>query len=455
VRLSSDLGPVHAGLQDNFALRQDDRMRNDVADVVERLLESRDPRLLQLIDDALPADTATRPDSDVVEPYHWFLRRVGDGLRLTAAGHLPPAVVSEIMRSLGWDADWIGAGNREDLTVPVSDLHASARRLGLVRVHRGVLLQSVAGRRLTEDPAGLWQHIAARIPLGRRDVEVQAGVLWLLATAAERPDREHLVGLGLRALGWGRRDGGPPDAADARALVRETRTVFDRLGLLTRGRRPGNTAAAVALARAALLGGEGGVPLPLASKTRDGVAIELTVTLTDVHPPVWRRIVVPGSLTMRELHAVLQTAMGWEDAHLHLFRVRNVLFGDIEDFSGELGDEEATTVSDVARIATEFSYEYDFGDGWEHTIQVGQRLPTVGLGTPHCLDGARACPPEDCGGAPGYERLVEVLADPAGPEHAELTEWLGGEFDPEAFDRDATNELLELYDRHTRQRRRT
>lgn len=78
----------------------------------------------------------------------------------------------------------------------------------------------------------------------------------------------------------------------------------------------------------------------------------------------------------------------------------------------------------------------------------------VGLGTPHCLAGARACPPEDCGGPAGYERLLRVLAEPDHPDHDELTQWVGGEFDPEAFDVAATNELLELYDRHTRQRRR-
>jgi hypothetical protein len=133
---------------------------------------------------------------------------------------------------------------------------------------------------------------------------------------------------------------------------------------------------------------------------------------------VWRRIAVPGSLTLRELHAVLQTAMRWEDAHLHLFRIGNVRYGDVEDFPGELGDEETTTVSDVAAGAAEFSYEYDFGDGWEHTIQVGQRLPEVGLGTPQCLHGVRACPPEDCGGAPGTSgssRCWPIRATPSTP----------------------------------------
>ena len=431
-------------------------MRVDLAGVVERLRGSREPRLLQLIDDALSVDTALPPDPAVVEPYRWFLARLGNGVKLTAAGYLPPAVVSETMRTLGWDADWIGAGNREDLTIPVSELRGTARRLGLVRVHRGLLLPSVAGRRLVEDPAGLCRHIASRLPVGSRDVELQAGILWLLAVAAKRSDPEQVVALGLRALGWRRRDGGPPDATDARALVRDTWTVFDRLGLLPRSRRrTGDPGAAAALARAALLGDDAGSPPPPTPRAGGDVAIELTVTLADVHPLVWRRITVPASLTLRELHAVLQTAMGWEDAHLHLFRVGDVLYGDVEDLPGELGVEEATTVSDVARVVGTFDYEYDFGDGWEHTIRIGQQLPAVGLGTPHCLDGARACPPEDCGGAPGYERLLEVLADPDHPEHAELTGWVGGEFDPEAFDRAAINELLDLYDRHTRRRRRS
>ncbi len=84
---------------------------------------------------------------------------------------------------------------------------------------------------------------------------------------------------------------------------------------------------------------------------------------------------------------------------------------------------------------------------------MGQRLASIGTGTPHCVDGARACPPEDCGGPGGYEHLLEVLADPADPadpERAELLEWVGGDFDPDAFDPAATNALLELHDRHTR-----
>ncbi|TFV62284.1 plasmid pRiA4b ORF-3 family protein [Geodermatophilus sp. DF01-2] len=189
---------------------------------------------------------------------------------------------------------------------------------------------------------------------------------------------------------------------------------------------------------------------------QDGQAVELTVTLRHTRPRVWRRLAVPPSLTLRELHAVLQTAMGWEDYHLHLFEVDGVFYGDVEDFMGDLGDEETTTVRDVAARVDRFRYEYDFGDGWDHDLRIGRRPVPAGPDRPRCLGGARACPPEDCGGVPGYQHLLDVLADPAGAEDedAELLEWLGDDYDPDAFDPAATDELLELHDRHTRQRRR-
>jgi hypothetical protein len=88
-------------------------------------------------------------------------------------------------------------------------------------------------------------------------------------------------------------------------------------------------------------------------------------------------------------------------------------------------------------------YEYDFGDGWEHGIQLEKIVgPEPGVHYPRCLAGRRACPPEDCGGVWGYAELLEILADPRHPEHAERLEWLGGPIDPEAFDPDEVNNLL-------------
>jgi pRiA4b ORF-3-like protein len=434
----------------------------DAAELIERLRRSRSMPLLRLLDDAgLDAGPAPEPDPAAVEPYRWLLARVGDGIRLTSAGYLPPAIVTETMRSLGWEDRWIGKHNREDQTLPVLLLRDSARRFGLLRTARGVLLRTVAGRRLTDDPIGLWWHLAERLPLARGEAERVAGVLYLLAVAAGRSRPQLLVAEALGGLGWAvRSTGRPPDEQDAVALTRDTATVLDRLGLPEGRRRAGRQPGpgAVQLARAALLGNRAPEPAPAsagppASGRRDE-AVELTVVLRDTEPPVWRRLLVPASLTLRQLHAVLQTAMGWQDAHLHLFEVAGVRYGDVEDVPDPLGDEETTTVGDAAAVTRDFRYEYDFGDGWEHDVRIGQRLTSVGSGTPRCLDGARACPPEDCGGAPGYERLLGVLADPADPERPELVEWLGGEFDPDAFDAAATSELLELYDRHTRQRTR-
>lgn len=426
-------------------------MRIDVAVVLDRLRDARDPELLRLIDQALAEGGDRLPDIEAVEPYRWFLQRLGDGVKLTSAGYLPPALVSETMQTLGWHAEWIGAGNREDLTLPVAELRQSAQRLGLVRRYGGKLQPIASARRYVEDPAALWGHIARRLPLGSNDPEPQTGVLWLLAVAAGRSAELALVGRGLHALGWvDQATRRPPDAMDVKDLIEQTEVVFERMGLLSR-RGKAASAGAAALARAALLGDEAAAPAA-PDPPAETAGRMLEVSLVDVEPLVWRRIVVPESLSLAELHPVLQTAMGWEDYHLHLFEVGGVRYGDVEEFPGTLGDEQTTTVGDVAARVREFDYEYDFGDSWDHRIQIGD--PTSAPGAPRCLDGARACPPEDCGGASGYERLRSVLADPADPEHDELLEWVGGEFDPEAFDLALVNELLQLYDRHTRQRRR-
>lgn len=407
----------------------------------------------QLLADARPAaGSPSESDAAVVLPYRWLLSRIGDGVRLTQAGYLPPAIVEETMRTLGWDADWIGKHNREDTTYPVLELRDLARRMGLLRVYRGTLLRTVAGRRLTDDPVGLWWHLADRLPVARGEVEVMSGTLLLLAVAAGRSRPHALVADGLAALGLvDAATGERPDELDAFGLTRDTWAVFRQLELLSRRERddvpPGP--GAVQLARAALHGRDAVDRQPLASRQdaagKEG-AVELTVTLRDTEPPVWRRLVVPTSLSLWQLHAVLQTAMGWEDYHLHLFEIAGVTYGDVEDFPGELGDELTFTVGNAVDAADHWRYEYDFGDSWDHDIRVGERLSSAAL---RCVDGARACPPEDCGGTPGYEHLLHVLADPSHAEHAELLEWVGGEFDADAFDVAEVNALLQLSDANT------
>jgi hypothetical protein len=162
---------------------------------------------------------------------------------------------------------------------------------------------------------------------------------------------------------------------------------------------------------------------------------QLRVTLEAVTPLVWRRLLVPGSVRLDKLHRMFQAAMGWHDYHLHSFEISGARFGaQLDDFpEGEL-DEKAVTVLRAAGAVRAFSYEYDFGDSWGHEIVVESfsRLP-LGLKFGVCIDGQNACPPEDCGGPPGYADLLEVLADPTHDEHEHMRSWVGGPFAPREF----------------------
>lgn len=410
-------------------------MRPDLDELLDALRGSRRADLLRLVEDAGLDGEPPAPEPDVVEPYRWFLGHIRDGVKLTGAGYMPPSVVVEIMQALGWDADWIGKGNREDITRPVAELRDTARRLGLVRVHRNELRPTTVGRRLAEDPVALWRHIAGRLPLSRTEPERIAGLLWLLGIAAGRPHPENAVAEGMSVLGWvAGQTGAPLNRHQAFAVVRDTTwTVFDRLGVLGTWRhhdRP-PTPSAVALARAALLHEEPPAPAKVVP------AVELTVTLRDVEPPVWRRLVVPERATLRQLDKLLQAGMGWQGSHLSMFELDGRSYGDVEDMD-DLGDPRTVTVGSIPD-GTVVRYDYDFGDGWEHDVRItGHRTAEA----PTCLDGARACPPEDSGGPHGYARLLEVLADARHPEHRDALEWLGRPLDPERFDPDVATERM-------------
>jgi hypothetical protein len=171
---------------------------------------------------------------------------------------------------------------------------------------------------------------------------------------------------------------------------------------------------------------------------------QLKVTLDHTHPPIWRRILVPGSATLLKLHDILQIVMGWEDYHLHMFTIDGEIYGNPEqDKYGELGalNEANYKLSQlIQREGQRFEYEYDFGDSWDHTLLVEKTLPPQeGARYPTCLKGKRACPPEDVGGVPGYQNFLEAIGDPRHAEHLSYLEWIGGEFDPEDFDLEAVN----------------
>jgi Plasmid pRiA4b ORF-3-like protein len=172
---------------------------------------------------------------------------------------------------------------------------------------------------------------------------------------------------------------------------------------------------------------------------------QIKVTLEDSEPPIWRRIQVPGDISLRKLHTILQTAMGWETQHLHEFIVGREHFGEPDpEYGFEMQDDRKTRLDQAApRQGDRFMHIYDFGDGWRHELTVEKiELPKPGALGPMLIGGERACPPEDCGGVFGYADFLEATQDPDHPDHEELLAWIGGSFDPDAFDADAINRRL-------------
>jgi hypothetical protein len=176
---------------------------------------------------------------------------------------------------------------------------------------------------------------------------------------------------------------------------------------------------------------------------------QLKVTLDRIKPPIWRRIQVPGELTLPRLHAVLQISMGWTNSHLHGFRVGEQFFAEPSPdyFDLKVMDERRVRLSQIApELGDRLIYEYDFGDSWEHELVVEQILtPEPGVGYPRCMAGKRACPLEDLGGAPGYAEFLAAVKNPRHPEHGEYMRWVGSPFDPEAFDLERTNALIHTF----------
>lgn len=175
-----------------------------------------------------------------------------------------------------------------------------------------------------------------------------------------------------------------------------------------------------------------------------GSHLQLLVELKHITPRIWRRLVVPADLPLDFLHDVIQIAMGWKNSHLHDFTAGPVRFGmaDVED---ELlcVDERAAPVGAVAHLGSTFLYTYDYGDDWEHEVLVEAVIePERGPIRLECLGGARACPPEDCGGPPGYEDLLRVLASPDDEAHVQMKRWVGRAYDQEAFDLAKVNKKL-------------
>ena len=174
---------------------------------------------------------------------------------------------------------------------------------------------------------------------------------------------------------------------------------------------------------------------------------ELEIWLVDIEPRIWRRFVVPANIKLPRLHDVIQNVMGWTNSHLHAFMTEGKRYTDpYPDFDiGEdtLDETKARLTDLVLRPKDRFVYEYDFGDGWNHVVEVVSiGPPEKGLKYPLCLAGERACPPEDCGGPWNYDDFLEAIRDPDHDEHEEMLEWVGSSFDAESFDVQEVNRLL-------------
>lgn len=172
---------------------------------------------------------------------------------------------------------------------------------------------------------------------------------------------------------------------------------------------------------------------------------QLKVTLQGSKPSIWRRILVPASMNLLKLHHTLQIVMGWQDEHLHEFIHKKRRYGipDVGYDDGTIDELEIPLGELLKKEGDALVYLYDFGDGWRHEVMLEKVRPSrVDEELPRCTAGARACPPEDVGGVHGYERLLKILRKPSHEEYEDMLEWVGDDFDPRSFDKEAVNDEL-------------
>ena len=172
---------------------------------------------------------------------------------------------------------------------------------------------------------------------------------------------------------------------------------------------------------------------------------QLKVRLLEIEPPIWRRLQVRGRTTLSKLHGILQDLAGWTNSHLYAFDVAGKRYEEPDPEAEGANARRAQLARLGLEVGDRFEYLYDFGDDWLHEVLLEEIRPADSDTVyPLCLDGARAWPPEDCGGVPGYADSLEALQNPADPEFREMLEWLPPGYHPEIFDLRATNRILDL-----------
>jgi hypothetical protein len=172
----------------------------------------------------------------------------------------------------------------------------------------------------------------------------------------------------------------------------------------------------------------------MAKKPVDAPAfVYVKVTLNDFKPPIWRRLRVPVGWHLGKLSEAILRGMGWNGGHLHAFEIGGNQYSDPAMVDDAENERKMTIAKLIAAGVSRFAYVYDFGDNWDHSVLIEAKAVPPAETTPGCVAGARACPPEDCGGPPGYESLLEALAAPDKPESREILEWVDEDFTLEEF----------------------
>lgn len=180
----------------------------------------------------------------------------------------------------------------------------------------------------------------------------------------------------------------------------------------------------------------------------DKIIYQIKVALKDINPPIWRRLLLSSEVKLSDLHKILQTSMGWTNSHLHQFIKKQTYYEPpapkdaLWDTYGT--DYTSMQLNDLLKEPGQnILYEYDFGDGWQHSLTLETIISEdETLSNPVCIGGARNNPPEDCGGPWGYAQLLEIVKDPTHQEYEFYTEWLPESFDPEYFDSEEINKAL-------------
>ena len=181
----------------------------------------------------------------------------------------------------------------------------------------------------------------------------------------------------------------------------------------------------------------------------------LKIQLLEIEPAIWRRFVVPGSITLDRLHDVIQIVMGWKDSHLHEFTIGKQRYTEFpENREDGLASGKYRLVDLIKRKGRTFIYTYDFGEDWRHELTIEDSRYT-GSGWPapiFCLEGENACPPEDVGGIPGFFEFCRAMKDPTHEAHEQYMTWWGEPYDREEFNVNAVNQELLKYLRWSRNR---